>query len=149
MAVKAAVHGAGDRQPDGSRGFRPPPAGAADRPGLLRLELGGSFARQPNKPTEFQTSIPQALALMNGKYINDATAVERSGTLAAVAGAPFLERRGRVETLYFAALGRKPTDAESAKLAAYVEKGGPSGDPNLRWPTCSGVLNSSEFVFNH
>ncbi len=118
--------------------------------GLLRAELGGSFARQPNKPTEFQTSIPQALALMNGKYVNDATAVERSGTLAAVAGAPFLDTRGRVETLYFAALGRKPTDAESAKLVAYVEKGGPSGDPNLALADVFwALLNSSEFVFNH
>ena len=125
------------------------PRASADL-GLLRAELGGSFARQPNKPTEFQTSIPQALALMNGKYVNDATAVERSGTLAAVAGAPFLDARGRVETLYLAALGRKPTEAESAKLVAYVEKGGPSGDPNLALADVFwALLNSSEFVFNH
>ncbi len=123
---------------------------ASTDPGLLRAELGGSFARQPNKPTEFQTSIPQALALMNGKYVNDATAVERSGTLAAVAGAPFLDAHGRVETLYLAALGRKPTEAESAKLVAYVEKGGPSGDPNLALADVFwALLNSSEFVFNH
>ncbi len=125
------------------------PRASADL-GLLRAELGGSFARQPNKPTEFQTSIPQALALMNGKYVNDATAVERSGTLAAVAGAPFLDAHGRVETLYLAALGRKPTEAESAKLVAYVEKGGPSGDPNLALADVFwALLNSSEFVFNH
>ena len=109
-----------------------------------------SFARQPNKPTEFQTSIPQALALMNGRFVNDATALERSGTLAAVAGAPFLDAKGRVETLYLAALGRKPTAAESTKLVPYVEKGGPAGDPNqaladVFWA----LLNSSEFVFNH
>ncbi len=76
--------------------------------------------------------------------------MERSGTLAAVAGAPFLDTRGRVETLYLAALGRKPTDAESAKLVAYVEKGGPSGDPNLALADVFwALLNSSEFVFNH
>ena len=52
-------------------------------------------------------------------------------------------------TLYLAALGRKPTAAESAKLVPYVEKGGPAGDPNqaladVFWA----LLNSSEFVFN-
>src|SRR5262249_20200308 len=81
------------------------PVGAA----LLQVELGGSFARQPSKPTEFQTSIPQALALMNGGFVNDATSLERSGTLAAVAHAPFLDTAGRIETLYLAALGRKPS----------------------------------------
>jgi hypothetical protein len=133
-------------------GWQPPPGSRPGEagPGLLRTELGGSFARQPNKPTEFQTSIPQALALMNGKFVNDATALERSGTLAAVAGAPFLDAPGKVETLYLAALGRKPTAAERAKLVAYVEKGGPTGDStqalaDVFWA----LLNSSEFIFNH
>ncbi len=130
-------------------GYQPPagrqrgPVGAA----LLQLELGGSFAKQPGKPTEFQTSIPQALALMNGRFVNDATALERSGTLAAVAGAPFLDARGRVETLFLAALGREPTAEESGRLTKYLEK---SGDPNqaladVFWA----LLNSSEFVLNH
>jgi hypothetical protein len=117
---------------------------------LLQVELGGSFARQPGKPTEFQTSIPQALALMNGRFVNDATSLERSGTLAAVANAPFLDTAGRVETLYLAALGRKPTAKESATLVAYVDKNNPSGDQNraladIFWA----LLNSSEFVLNH
>jgi hypothetical protein len=118
--------------------------------GLLRVELGGSFARQPSKPTEFQTSIPQALALMNGRFVNDATSLERSGTLAAVANAPFLDTAGRVETLFLAALGRKPTAHESAMLVKYVDKDNPSSDQNraladIFWA----LLNSSEFVLNH
>ncbi len=119
-------------------------------PGLLQMELGGSFARQPGKPTEFQTSVPQALALMNGKFVNDATALERGGTLPAVAGAPFLDTRGRVETLYLAALGRKPTAEESGRLVSYVERGGPSGDSGLALADVFwALLNSSEFVLNH
>jgi hypothetical protein len=133
-------------------GFQPPagrPRGPVG-PQLLQLELGGSFDRQPNKPTEFQTSIPQALALMNGRFVNDATALERGGTLAAVASAPFLDAHGRVETLYLAALCRKPTAEESDRLVKYVEKGGPSGDhdqalADVFWA----LLNSSEFVLNH
>jgi hypothetical protein len=133
-------------------GYQPPPGRRPGEAGSvgLRAELGGSFARQPNKPTEFQTSIPQALALMNGRFVNDATALERSGTLTAVAGAPFFDTAGKVETLYLAALGRKPTAAESAKLVDYVEEGGPTGDStqalaDVFWA----LLNSSEFVFNH
>jgi hypothetical protein len=119
-------------------------------PGLLQMELGGSFARQPGKPTEFQTSVPQALALMNGKFVNDATALERGGTLPAVAGAPFLDTRGRVEALYLASLGRKPTPEESGRLASYVERGGPNGDSGLALADVFwALLNSSEFALNH
>jgi Protein of unknown function (DUF1549)/Protein of unknown function (DUF1553) len=122
------------------------PAGA----GLLQMELGRSFAHQPGKPTEFQTSVPQALALMNGKFVNDATALERGGTLPAVAGAPFLDSRGRVETLYLAALGRKPTPEESARLVLYVERSGPGGDSDLALADVFwAILNSSEFALNH
>ncbi len=119
-------------------------------PGLLQMELGGSFARQPGKATEFQTSVPQALALMNGKFVNDATALERGGTLPAVAGAPFLDTPGRIETLYLAALGRKPKAEESEQLASYVERGGPSGDSGLALADVFwALLNSSEFALNH
>ncbi len=71
---------------------------ASPAPGLLRSELGGSFARQPNKPTEFQTSIPQALALMNGKFVNDATGRRReAATLGARPRAVRFDTKGRVE----------------------------------------------------
>jgi hypothetical protein len=121
-----------------------------DATARLTAELNGAFARQPGKPTEFQTSIPQALALMNGKFVSDATGLELSGTLAAVANAPFLDTAGRVETLYLAALGRLPTGPERTKVVGYVEKGGPSGDPDkaladVFWA----LLNSSEFALNH
>jgi len=118
--------------------------------GLLRADLGGSFARQLGKSTEFQTSIPQALALMNGRFVKDATSLERSGTLAAVANAPFMNTAERIETLYLAALGRKPTAEESRRLVRHVTEGAASGDSNkvladVFWA----LLNSSEFIFNH
>jgi hypothetical protein len=143
QVIASLVEATGYQAPAGRpRGF----AGV----GLLQFELGGSFARQPGKPTEFQTSIPQALALMNGRFLNDATSLERSGTLAAVTNAPFLDTAGRVETLFLAALGRKPSAEESATLVKYVDKSNPSGDPNraladIFWA----LLNSSEFVLNH
>src|SRR5262249_28010631 len=53
-----------------------------------RAEFLSKFAAN-GKPTEAQTSILQALMLMNGKFIADATSVEKSETFAAVADAPF------------------------------------------------------------
>src|SRR5438132_10517489 len=79
------------------------------------------------KRTEWQTSILQALALMNGKFIDDATSLERSKTLAAVVDAPFLNTEQRVETLYLAALSRKPRAEELARLVKYVTSGADKG----------------------
>jgi hypothetical protein len=113
-------------------------------------ELVTRFKRQAERPTEVQTSILQALTLMNGKLVDDATVLERSETLAAVADAPFLDAAGKVETLYLATLSRKPRPEESARLVRYVEQGGPSGDrqralADVFWA----LLNSGEFILNH
>jgi hypothetical protein len=107
------------------------------------------FSNQ-EKPTERQTSILQALALMNGQFIDDATSIERSKTLAAVVDAPFLSTAQRIETLYLAALSRKPRADESARLVKYVTQGGTSGDSkaalaDVFWA----LLNSGEFILNH
>src|SRR5262249_40872924 len=88
-----------------------------------RSEFLTKFAQAGDKAPEAQTSILQALALMNGKFIADATSVERSETFAAVVDAPFLDTRGRVETLYLATLSRFPTPKEADRLVRYVEGG--------------------------
>jgi hypothetical protein len=115
-----------------------------------RAQFLKRFTNPTDRPTEVQTSMLQALALMNGQVIADTTSLERSATLQAVAEAPFLDTAGRIEALYLAALTRKPRPAESARLVKYVETGGPSGDPkqalaDVFWA----LLNSSEFLFNH
>ena len=56
----------------------------------------------PQKPTETQTSILQALTVMNGKLVADQTSVSRGEVLAAVADAPFLDTAGKVESLFYA-----------------------------------------------
>jgi hypothetical protein len=106
------------------------------------------FAAQ-EKRTETHTSILQALALMNGKFISDATSVERSTTLAAVVDSPFLSTAQRVETLYLAALTRRPRAEELSRMVTYVESGGPRGDSDAALTDVFWVLlNSSEFLFN-
>ncbi len=103
-----------------------------------------------DKRTESHTSILQALALMNGRFIADATSVERSNTLGAIVESPFMKTEDRIEALYLAALSRKPRPEELDRLTAYVNRGGPAGDANkaladVFWA----LLNSSEFILNH
>jgi hypothetical protein len=111
-----------------------------------RAEFLRKFAAQ-EKRTEFQTSILQALSLMNGKFVADATSLNRSETLAAVADAPFLDTGQRIETLFLAALSRKPRPAEAARFLQYVNQGKNSKTAlaDIFWA----LLNSSEFLLNH
>lgn len=114
-----------------------------------RGEFLSRFASQ-DKRTEHQTSILQALALMNGKFVADATSLDRSEVLAAVLDAPFLDTTQRIETLYLAALTRKPRPEESERLLKYVTTGGVKGDGRAAMADVFWVLlNSSEFMLNH
>src|SRR5262249_41569535 len=105
----------------GFKEYRPipnPRLAALGGPASSRDELLNRFASQ-ERATEKQTSILQALALMNGKFVADATSLERSATLAAVADVPFMTLQHKIETLYLATLGRLPRPEESQRLIAY------------------------------
>lgn len=108
------------------------------------------FTNRDEKPTEGETTILQALALMNGPLIASVTTAESGDTLAALAEAPYLDTQGRIETLYLAVLTRRPSAAELARLVPYVEKKGATTDVakalgDVLWA----LLNSPEFRFNH
>jgi hypothetical protein len=116
----------------------------------LRGEFLERFAAQEEKPTERQTTILQALTLLNGKLVDDGSSPARGMTLPAVADAPFLDTAGKLEALYLAALSRRPRADELERLAPYVDRGGPAGDPgkalgDVFWS----LLGSAEFVLNH
>jgi hypothetical protein len=118
-----------------------------------RTEFLTKFGQAGDKAPEAQTSILQALALMNGKFIADATSVQRSETFAAVVDAPFLDTRGQIETLYLATLSRFPTPRETDRLVRYVEEGGPEGEAKSHEKALADafwvLLNSGEFILNH
>ena len=114
-----------------------------------RAVFVSKFAAQ-EKRTEHQTSIPQALALMNSQLMGDVTSLQRSETLAAVTEAPFLDTAGKVEALFLASLSRKPTAEESRRLVKYVNDGGAAKNQkkalaDVFWA----LLNSPEFILNH
>jgi hypothetical protein len=105
------------------------------------------------KPPEPETSIPQALALMNGKFVSEATTLDTSPTLLAVCETPGMTTADRVEALYLAAFGRKPTPKERDRMVKYVSDAGgdrPAGRPADRLGDVFWVLlNSAEFRLNH
>jgi hypothetical protein len=125
-----------------------------------RAEFLTKFANPTERPAKVQMSILQALALMNGKVITDATSLEQSETLAAVLDAPFLTTAERIETLYLATLSRKPTAKELERadrfVADAVKRAQGATAPaqaviynNALADVFWVLLNSSEFALNH
>lgn len=98
---------------------------------------------------EYQAGIPQALTLMNGQLVADATDLEKSDLLGALS-APFFHDEQRVETLFLATLSRYPTAAEKLQFVNYATR---SSDPKQRRAALSDILwallNSAEFAMNH
>ncbi len=127
----------------------------ADEPFVLQQDTPRSqflelFRNDSDSRTEQQTTILQALAMMNGEFLATHTHLERSQTLAAIINAPFMSDSDRVETLFLATLSRKPTGSEREKFVKYVTSGGAAKDPkaaltDVFWA----LLNSSEFLLNH
>lgn len=98
---------------------------------------------------ELESGIPQALTLMNGAQIVEATDLEKSGLLAALE-APFLSDEERVEALFLSSLTRLPTEQESVVLSTYLENGGANHNRREALSdVCWAILNSAEFSLNH
>lgn len=136
----AAAIGYHEGAPTNPRPF--PPANNSPRGDFLI-----KFGNQSDKATEHQTSILQALTLMNGHLMAEATSLEQSETLAAVADAPFMDWKERIETLYLATLSRPPSARELSRLTKFIES---EPDPkaalaDVFWA----LLNSGEFMLNH
>ncbi|HUR53899.1 MAG TPA: DUF1549 domain-containing protein [Gemmataceae bacterium] len=102
------------------------------------------------KLTETNTTILQALMLMNGAFVADQTGLEKSEVLAAITDAPFWTTKQRVEAVFVTTFARNPTAEELEKFSSYVDRGGPGGDKKAALADVFWVLlNSTEFLFNH
>ena len=80
-----------------------------DQQGQFGRSIFHNLFPETARPTETQTSILQALMMMNGKLIADQTSLDKSEILAAVADSPFMDASGKLEAIFYAALTRKPT----------------------------------------
>jgi len=119
-------------------------------PRTARQEFLSKFTTQ-DKRSETQTSILQALFLMNGKFVADRTTPEKdkNESLHTIATAP-QPTADRVLSLYRLVLSREPRPDELARYVSYIDRGGATNDTrqavaDVYWA----LLNSSEFMLNH
>lgn len=129
-------------------GFNNPPTSP-------RAQFLSKFTLQERRH-ETQTSILQALFVMNGKFLAERIKPETNPSFStllnsrdAATGKP-LPSAKRVESLYLWVLARLPRPDERERLARYVDSGGPLHDPrramgDVYWA----LLNSAEFMLNH
>lgn len=128
--------------------FRVPSPGDSRRM-TQRDEILELFANDTDPTTEQQTSILQALALMNGQLTASAVDLKQSRTLAAIAEFP-MSTEERVASLFYASVSRPPDSGEKEKFVSWVKSGGATGDSSqaladVFWA----LLNSTEFATNH
>ncbi len=119
-------------------------------PGDAKARFLELFASRDERPVEAETTIIQALTMMNGSYIDGATNPITSQVLGAIVKAPFLDTPGRIETLYLATLTRRPRPDELALLVRFVERRKTDEDQakafaDIFWA----ILNGPEFHLNH
>jgi hypothetical protein len=102
--------------------------------------------------TESETTILQALFLMNGGFMADATSLDKdkNNNLWTIAASAATNTRRRIETIYLVTLSRKPRPQELARLVRYVEAAGAEENQrkaltDIQWA----LLNSAEFRVNH
>ena len=120
---------------------------ATDTPRAMFLDL---FRDNAESALDKETTILQALAMMNGEFIQNATSLENSQTLRAIIEFPAMTDEQKLETLFLATLSRKPTDAEAKRFGQYLKNGGPANDTKAALGDVFWVLlNSSEFLLNH
>src|SRR5262249_2074491 len=102
------------------------------------------FAAQDQK-TDYETSILQALYLMNNDFIANRTSAQQNRTLATLAEQRTSTAR-KVESLYLVVLSRKPRPEESERFVKYVEAGDAKRTlADVFWV----LLNSPELMVNH
>ncbi len=112
--------------------------------GGARAEFLAKFSNIADKRTETQTSILQALSLMNGRITADAVSVSRSKSLAGVLDSPFLDDRQKLDAAHICALSRPMRAGEAERMMKYVK----SGDSRVRrWPTFSGRCLTAANLF--
>ena len=114
----------------------------------LERQLLDLFATAENHHDP-QTSILQALTLMNGELINDAVVMRKSPTLSAAIERSDEPIAARVESLYLITLSRLPSESEQQRLTMYLSEGGEDELPRRMGDVLWMLLNTMEFRCNH
>ncbi len=116
--------------------------------GVFRREFLTRFAL-PGSINEPETSVQQALTLLNGRFVAWASDPEKCPTLVAVTQTPGMTRAQRIEALYLATLSRKPTAAERERIERFVAGVDSKREAERLADVFWMLLNSAEFRLNH
>jgi hypothetical protein len=116
---------------------------------LRNTLIGRLYEAASDSPDKFNAGIPQALIIMNGIMVARGTDLDESRTLRAVVEMPFLDTQEKIETLYMAALTRKPEPTELKRMLEHVQSRPDNEDRrkayvDIYWA----LLNSPEFVLS-
>jgi len=113
----------------------------------VRRRFLDTFGQQ-GEQSDPETSVLQALTLMNGTLISSATKLDAEGLLQdTLAVSP--DRLAQIEVLYLATLSRRPTDAEQSQIAQYFDAMGDDKRERNLSDVLWMLLNSAEFRWNH
>jgi Protein of unknown function (DUF1549)/Protein of unknown function (DUF1553) len=97
---------------------------------------------------EYQAGVLQALALLNGSDLAEATDPERSPLLGSLQ-APFFIDDDRLRTLFLATYSRQPTEPELSICRGQMAKHPDSDRGKAYSDVLWALLNSAEFALNH
>jgi hypothetical protein len=120
-----------------------------DQDGGAARRLFVSRFAQTGTAEEPETSVQQALTLLNGRFVAWAVDPEQCPTLIAITQTPGMNRTERIEALYLAGLSRKPSAKELEQLESFVGKAQPDRQAERLADVFWTLLNSAEFRLNH
>ena len=108
------------------------------------------FRSDADSALDHRSTILQALAMMNGDFVGNATDLKNSRTLRAVAEFPLMSVEDRLDTLFLAAFSRSPTAEEKNIFVVHLAQAKTDNSEaaalaDIFWA----LLNSSEFLLNH
>ncbi len=85
-----------------------------------QTEITALFNTGLENQTETRATILQALALMNGTFITNATSLEQSDVFTSIVDFPGLSVEQKIEAFFLTTLSRFPTDLELKRLSARI-----------------------------
>ncbi|MCI0684267.1 MAG: DUF1549 and DUF1553 domain-containing protein [Gemmataceae bacterium] len=113
-----------------------------------RAEFLSKFISEDRRH-ESQTSILQALFLMNGKFLSEKIRDNSNLDILAHPMSRYATTEARIHALFLMSLSREPRPDEYARLVAFVDAGGPQQYRQKLGDILWALLNSAEFRLNH
>ena len=103
---------------------------------------------QGKSPLDYQAGVLQALTLINGSDLTEATTAERGPLLLAL-DSPLFEDAERLETMFLATITRQPSTTERDLFLKHIGSRSPSEKGKAWSDVLWALLNTAEFATNH